>query len=566
MQVTLADGFWAPRQAQLRTHTLAVMLERLERQGVVDNFRRLAGRADAPHRAMHFADSDLYKWLEAAVLAGRLDLADPVIELIEAVQQPDGYLHTYYGSDDVPIGRYADLDFGHEHYAFGHLIEAAVAHHATTGSDRLLAVATRLADHLCATFGPGRDERTDAHPEVELALARLATATGQERYLHQARWTIERRLEQTGTSLAEHRLGGHAVRALYLASGITEVAIATGEQEWVDAATRLFRAMVEQHAYPTGAVGGRWLGESVGKPYELPDAMSYAESCAAVAAVQLCERLWRLTSDPAALDQQELLLFNAVPCGVGAEGDTWFYSQPHAVAEVAAETNPWVYSFEYGQLMLLQWFPSRRHDWFDVPCCPPNLGRLFASVDRHVAEVDAGGDLLVHLPVAALVQGDGWDVEIDSDYPHGGTVEVRVAAAPPGATVRVRVPGWAGGGGHGALPPDGRIELPVEWAWWETDGCVEGAAGTVYLRRGPVVHCVEGIDARGVDLRDVVVDPRLPPDEAFAVVPRGEERPLHRPFAGGAGPEPVPLRVTTAPYAEWANRGTTTMRLRFPVC
>lgn len=565
MQITLADTFWAPRQEQLRTHTLPVMLERLERQGVIDNFRRLAGGADAPHRAMHFADSDLYKWLEAAVLAGRLDLADPVIELIEAVQQPDGYLHTYYGSSDVPIDRYTDLDFGHEHYAFGHLIEAAVAHHTTTGSDRLLAVATRLADHLCATFGPGRDERTDAHPEVELALARLATATGQERYLHQARWTIVRRLEETGTSLAEHRLGGHAVRALYLVSGITEVAIATGEQEWVDAATRLFRAMVEQHAYPTGAVGGRWLGESVGKPYELPDAMSYAESCAAVAAVQLCERVWRLTRDPVALDQQELLLFNAVPCGVGAEGDTWFYSQPHAVAEVAGEVNPWVYSFEYGQLMLLEWFPSRRHQWFDVPCCPPNLGRLFASVDRHVAEIDAGGDLLVHLPIAARVQGEGWDVRIDSGYPHDGPVEVHVAAAPPGATVRLRVPGWAGGDGHVALPPGGRIVLPVEWAWWETDGRVEGAAGTVYLRRGPVVHCVEGVDAPGVDLRDVVVDPGRPPEEAFAVVPRAEERPLHRPRTGAGLPEPVPLRVTTVPYAEWANRGTTTMRFRFPV-
>lgn len=259
------------------------------------------------------------------------------------------------------------------------------------------------------------------------------------------------------------------------------------------------------------------------------------------------------------------MLFNAVPCGVGAEGDTWFYSQPHAVAEVAAETNPWVYSFEYGQLMLLEWFPSRRHHWFDVPCCPPNLGRLFASVDRHVAEVDASGDLLVHLPVAARVQGEGWDVQIDSDYPQGGTVEVRVAAAPPGATVRVRVPGWAGGDGHVALPPGGRTELPVEWQWWETDGRVEGATGTVYLRRGPVVHCVEGVDAPGVDLRDVVVDPRLPPDEAFAVVPRGEGRVLHRPFAGGTGTEPAALRATTVAYAEWANRGMTTMRLRFPV-
>ena len=146
MDVELADGFWAPRQTQLREHTLVVVLERLERQGVVDNFRRLAGALDpdvTPRRAMHFSDSDLYKWLEAAVLAGRFDLADPVIDLIDAVQRPDGYVHTHYGLDGQPA-RYSDLDFGRDHYCFGHLIEAAVAHHEVTGSDRLLAVARRL--------------------------------------------------------------------------------------------------------------------------------------------------------------------------------------------------------------------------------------------------------------------------------------------------------------------------------------------------------------------------------------------------------------------------------------
>ena len=562
--VELTDGFWAPRRAQLREHTLEVQLARLEAQGVLDNFRRLTGELDpvaAPRRALHFCDSDLYKWLEAAVLDDRLDLAEPVVELVEAVQSPDGYLHTHYGVDGGP-DRYTDLDFGHEHYCFGHLMEAAVSHHEVTGSDQLLEVAVRLADHLVATFGPGRDERTDAHPEVELALCRLAAVTGETRYVDHAAWAVEHRLAVAGSSLDTYALSGHAVRALYLSSGIAEVALATGDARWREAAARLFALMVDVHAYPTGAVGGRWLGEMTGRPYEQPDAASYTESCAAVAATQFAQRVWRLTGDARALDHAELLLFNAVPCGVGAGGDTWFYSQPHAVDEVAPDLNPWAYDFDYGTMMLAEWFPARRHEWFLVPCCPPNLARLFASVDRHVAEVDATGDLLVHLPVASRIRGGGWDVEVGGGYPSDGAISVTVHSSPGDdrRSVRVRRPGWAGGSGHEPVGVDGRVDVPVEWRWWQTSHRVEGGHGSVHLRRGPVVHCLEGVDHVGLDLRDVVVDPSRPTADAFSVRPPAPA--LHHPIGLPATAEPVTGRPV--PYAEWANRGTTTMRLRFP--
>ena len=561
ISVELRDRFWAPRIEKLRTRTLDVVLERLERQGAIDNFRRLAGRSELARRAMHFSDSDVYKWLEAAILAGRSDLAEPVVDLIERVQAPDGYVHTYYGAAGAPP-RYSDLDFGHEHYCFGHLMEAAVAHHAATGSERLLAIARRLADHLCDTFGPGHDERTDAHPEVELALCRLAGVTGSARYVEQAAWTVERRLAAAGTDLERFVLGGHAVRVLYLASAIAEVALATGAPRWRHAATRLFDALVTEHAYPTGAVGARWLGESVGRPFEQPDAMAYAESCAAVAATQLSARIWRLAGDPRALDQIELLLFNAVPCGTGAGGDSWFYSQPQAVAEVAADPNPWVYGFDYGLLMMRQWFPARRHVWFDVPCCPPNLARMFATVERRVAEVDAAsGELLVHLPLAGRIRGAGWDVAVEGDYPFEGEIRVVVHAAPQRRAIRVRRPGWAGGSGHEPVAAGGAFALPVGWEWWGTSHRVEGAGGSVHLRRGPVVYCVEGASLPDVDLRDLVVDPALGPEAAFRRRRPGSAA-LHGPWARGAVGEPV--AVEPIPYADWANGAPTTMRVRFP--
>lgn len=558
IEVTLEDGFWAPRVAQVRGRSLDAMAERMERQGVVDNFRRLTGRLEVPRRALHFSDSDLYKWVEAAVLAGAADRCEEVIEQIEAVQRPDGYVGTYYGTPGQ-ADRYTDLDLGHEQYCMGHLIEAAVTHAEETGTDRLLEVAVRAADHLLATFGPGRDERTDGHPEVELALCRLAGATGDGRYVDHAAWVVERQLAAAGTTLDELRLGGHAVKALYLTSGIAEVALATGEERWIDTAVRAYDSVLGVHSYPTGAVGGRWLGEALGRPFEQPDASAYAESCAAVAAAQLARRMWRLAADPRALDHLELLLYNAVPCGVGVDGTSWFYSQPQAVDEVVPDANLWVEEFDYGQAMSREWFPVRRHDWFDVACCPPNLARMFASVPRCVAEV-RGADLLVHLPIAARVRGDGWDVAIGGRYPTDGRVEVAVHAAPDDGRVLVRRPGWAGGNDHEPLAPDGVVDLPVDWGWWTTDRRVEGSE-TVHLRRGPVVYCLEGVGHPGVDLRDVVADPSRRPEDAFLL--RRNAGPLHRPWSGRPT-APEPLAAEPRPYASWGNRGPTTMRIRFP--
>jgi DUF1680 family protein len=564
VRVELRDGFWAPRQAQHRDHTLAVILERLEEHGSVDNFRRLGSSGpDVPFRGMHFADSDVHKWMEAAAWAGRLDLLEPVLAAVLEAQDDDGYLHTHYGHDGR--ARYQDLDFGHELYCQGHFIEAALAHHAVTGSTEALEAATRVADHLGATFGPGRDDRTDGHPEIELALARLAARTGRNSDLDLARWMVESRLAAAGIDLQHLELAGHAVRALYLATAIAEIALATGEDRWVATAQRLFDQMVDQRSYPTGAVGGRWLGEAVGQAFELPEAMSYAESCAAVAATRFSARVWHLSGDPRALDRVELLLYNAVPAGVAADGEHWFYSQPHAVGPESVESNPWPLPFDYGQAMLLEWFPPRRHPWFVVPCCPPNLARLAATVDQHVASLDPRGDLWVHLPVACRITGGGWDLEVASPWPEGGTLQMRVTESPPGATVRVRRPS-AGGtpSAHVVVRPGGTVDLDATPTWWGTDPRVEGADGTVVLRCGPVVHCVEGVDLPGVDLRLLVVDPAQPPERAFGLR-GGPGVGLHRPWDGAAQERIHPVTVPTVPYHSWANRGPTTMRMRFPV-
>jgi len=558
------DEFWGRRKAQLRDVTLPAVLDRLEETGSLDAFRRLRpGGPPTERRGWWFSDSDVYKWMEAAAWGGRPDLLDPVIDLIDAAVHPDGYLHTFYDAGPGSQPRYRDLRTSHEWYCGGHFTEAALAHHAVTGETVLLDTAVRWADHLCTTFGPGRIEQTDGHPEAELALARLGRHTGDERYIDQAKWIVEHQLARSGLSIDSFELAGHAVRALYLASGIAEIARATQDPRWLEATARLFDSLVGEHSYPTGAIGSRWLDESVGKPFELPDAMSYTESCAAVASLRFCQQVWDLTQDPRALDQIELLAYNAVPCGVGSHGESWFYSQPHAVAEVAGETNPWLQPFEYHQSNLLEWFPARRHRWFDVACCPTNLARMFATVDHHVADTDASGNLRIHLPLASTIRGHGWDVTVESPYPEPGVIRVHVRQAPAGGTVVVRVPGWSGGTGHVPLGPDGVVGIDIADEWWESDRRVEGANDTLYLRRGPVVHCVEGLDVDGVDLSDLAVDPLAPTGAQFRRVVRDGPPSLHH-RAGPGTRDFETARVPTLPYHAWANRGLSTMRIRFP--
>ena len=507
LEVALADGFWAPRLEQLRDHTLPVLLERLTDHGVIDAFARLSGRAQGRRRGLWFTDSDLYKWMEAAAIAGRTDLLDPVIDIVVAAQHPDGYLHSYYGLEPFGLaadsggepGRYRDLSSSHELYCAGHFIEAALAHHAATGRDDLLGPAVRLADHLCDTFGPDRDRRLDGHPEIEVAMGRLASATGNERYLEHARWTIEALLDGAGLTLDDVDLAGHAVRALYLASGIAEVALATGDDRWRSCTERLWSTLVHERSYPTGAVGGRWMGEAVGRPFELADETAYGESCAAVAASQFTRRVFDLTGDIACLDHLELVLYNAVACGVGHDGASWFYSQPQAWHGSGGrpEQNLWVQPHEYQEQMALQWFPPRRHEWFDVTCCPPNLARMFATVPGQVAQLESDGSLRIDLLAAAHLTGGGWDVRIDGRYPDDAAVRVHVADAPASAgTVRVRLPG-AGLSSAQWLSVDGSrgaelsFEAPVEPTWRACDDRVVSAVGRRYLRGGPIVYCAE---------------------------------------------------------------------------
>ncbi|MBE3558246.1 MAG: glycoside hydrolase family 127 protein, partial [Ktedonobacteraceae bacterium] len=308
--VRLKDDFWAPRRDINRLVTLPSQYEQCEATGRLDNFRRAAGRYSGPFQGFFFNDSDVYKWLEAAAWTQATDpspelakLLDEVARLVVAAQDEDGYLNTYF-TFERKAERWTNLKDMHELYCAGHFIQAAVAHHRATGESLLLDVAIRLANHIASVFGPAARRGACGHPEIEMALVELARETDEQRYVALAQFFVDQRGQQDqqpplfgghpyyqdhAPFRQQQSVAGHAVRALYLYAGATDIYLETGEEALKNAVDALWQDLYAHQVYITGGVGSRYEGEAFGEAYELPDRRAYSETCAAIASV-----LWNL--------------------------------------------------------------------------------------------------------------------------------------------------------------------------------------------------------------------------------------------------------------------------------
>ena len=348
-EVEINGGPWAARQEVNADVTLAHCQGWMERLGWVANFTRAAeGTSAGRHEGMVFADSDVFKLMEAmAWEVGRTGSPDAdarfrqLTDAIAPAQEGDGYLNTVFGRDGQRP-RYSDLEWGHELYNDGHLMQAAVARARTTGADEFVAVAQRVADHVCDTFGPGGIERVGGHPEVELGLAELARMTGEQRYLDQAALFVDRRgrgtLGEIGFGQAYFQddvpirdaavFRGHAVRALYLAAGAVDVAVETGDDALLETLIAQWEATVARRTYLTGGMGSHHTGEAFGEDFVLPPDRAYSETCAGIASMMLAWRLLLATGEPRFADLFERTLHNVVATSPAPDGRHFFYANP----------------------------------------------------------------------------------------------------------------------------------------------------------------------------------------------------------------------------------------------
>lgn len=531
--VTIDDRFWSPRLRANREHTLPHIYRMSKETGRIDALRLnwKAGDVPVPHV---FWDSDVAKWLEAAsyslathpdaVLEGQVD---EVIGLLAVAQQPDGYLNSHFSTVE-PEKRWTNLRDLHELYCAGHLIEAAVAHFQATGKRSLLDILIRYADHIDSVFGPepGKKRGYPGHEEIELALVKLYRVTGEQRYLRLSQYFVEERGRQPHYYDEEARLRsedpaaywagsyqynqshfpvreqqevtGHAVRAMYLYSAMTDLARELHDASLLATCKRLWQHLSSRRTYITGGIGSSPYNEGFSADYDLPNESAYAETCAAIGLVFWNFRLLQLECDARYADMLEAALYNSVLSGVSLDGESFFYDNPLASRG-----------------------GHHRQGWFECACCPPNIARLLASLGQYIYAAN-GRDIAVHLYIQSSAQvkmgGQVVTLRQETDYPWNGTVTFQLAMDEPATFgLKLRIPGWCR---HALLivndeeidiasnlqqgyvrverrwQTDDRVQLllamPVERMY--THPNVLQDAGRVALKCGPLVYCLESVD------------------------------------------------------------------------
>ena len=608
--VQITGGFWADRQAVNAATTIDHCLTWMERLGWVANFDRTAAGEGPDRDGREFADSEIYKLLEAmAWELGRRhdDLLDEKYEAlvarVVAAQQSDGYLNTRFGSPGQPA-RYSDLEWGHELYCAGHLIQAAVARLRTGGRDPLVDAAVRVADHVYEEFGPNGRQAVDGHPVIEPALAELARATGEPRYLELAKLFIDRRghgtLDGGEIGLAYFSddvpvresdvMRGHAVRALYLAAGAVDVAIESGDDELLDAVKDQWDHTVARRTYLTGGMGSRHEGESFGDDFELPSDRAYSETCAGVGSVMLSWRLLLSQGESKYADLMERTLYNVIATGPNTEGDAFFYVNPLERTVLGVEADPDQPSERAAS--------SQRASWFAVSCCPTNVARTLASLSAYVATADEGG-LQLHQFAPARIRttlpgGDTVALTVATGYPYDDTIEVTVDQAPAREwTLSLRIPSWAQGdatidapgaststeGGYatatGTLPAGSRVvlHLPLQPRVTVPDARIDATRGSIAVEAGPLVYAAETLADDPVQLERVRVSPDAVPvagDHDIITLPVGldthaDDSWPYGPAAAERNEVAGQTELQLIPYHRWAERGPSRMRVWLPL-
>ncbi len=564
--VQINDNFWSPRIETNRTVTIGYDFQKSEETGRHTNFDKAAGRLAGDHEGIFYNDSDVFKIIEGAAYSLHLHpdpaldaYLDELIERIAAAQEADGYLYTartIAERNGTPeklsaaregLTRWSHLRVNHELYNVGHMYEAAVAHHLATGKRSLLDVAIKNADLIDSVFGPGKRHDVPGHQEIEIGLVKLFGVTGEQRYLRLAKFLLDERGQHQQRAaygnfdnpgyMQDHlpvteqsEAVGHAVRALYMYSGMADVAALTGAADYIAAIDRIWENVVGKKLYITGGLGARHHGEAFGDNYELPNATAYNETCAAIANIFWNQRMFQLHGEAKYSDLLERSLYNGFLPGIAFSGNQFFYVNPLA--------------FD-GEFHFNRDDSKQRLGWFNCSCCPTNVVRLFPSLGSYIYATDQQASrLYVNLYISSQGQfavGEGAvAIRQQSDYPWDGTIELTVEpATATHFTLCLRIPGWARGepvpsdlyhydGPHETTPnganesafikvnghseavvveqgyalltrqwqPGDRVQLVLPMPVRRVVGhaAIGAIAGRVAVERGPLVYCAEAVD------------------------------------------------------------------------
>lgn len=592
--VKVDDRFFAPRIEANHTSTIPASVKMSYDTGRIEAFKLnwKPGKKNQPHV---FWDSDVAKVVEGMAydlilhpedraLARELD---KIVTLIISAQQPDGYLNTHFTVVE-PENRFKRLIRDHELYCAGHLIEASIAHFKATGNRKFMDCMCRYADYIDSVFGRGKNKKRGypGHEEIELALMKLANATGVKRYSKLASYFINERGRkpnyysehegvtqhyaltdvQADKTVRERREAtGHAVRMMYFQSGAADVAAAEDDAEILDRCRDVFNSVAEKRMFITGGIGSTHLGEKFEQDYKLVNIESYAESCASMSLVWFAQRMHNITGETKYMDVLERALYNGAISGISLSGSDFFYSNP---LDSNSDTI----------------FSKKRIPYFNCSCCPTNFCRFIPQIGTFLwSENDA--EVRLNIPASSEFNSNGRKIKVTSGYPYDGNVKIKFLADGD-YRFSIRLPEWCddvdvadssrldeeSSMNEGAIVFDGpwkkgdelsvHFDMPVKVM--RANIQVHDDAGKIAFMRGPLVYALESIE-NGTSLGRLSISA----DQDFKLgkakgLPAGTVSitgtATEIAFKGDAlysadKPKRAKRRFTAIPYALWQNRG-----------
>lgn len=611
--VKVTDNFWGQRLQASREVTIPLAFSKCEETGRYENFVKAAHPSDTYKvEGFSFDDTDVYKTIEGASYSLQTypdkklqKYIDSVLVIVAGAQEPDGYLYTARTMNPKHPHNWAGKErwvavenLSHEFYNLGHMIEGAVAHYQATGKRNFLDIAIKYADCVCREIGNGPQQKkyVPGHQITEMALVKLYMVTGDKKYLDQAKFFLDTRgytsrkdaYSQAHKPVVEQdEAVGHAVRAVYMYSGMADVAAITGDSSYIKAIDKIWDNIVSKKIYITGGIGARHAGEAFGNNYELPNLSAYCETCAAIGNVYMNYRLFLLHGDAKYFDVLERTLYNGLISGVSLDGGSFFYP------------NPLSSNGKYS-----------RKPWFGCACCPSNVSRFIPSLPGYVYAVK-NDQVYVNLYLSnkAELKVDKKKIllEQETGYPWNGDIRLKITQGNQDFTMKLRIPGWVRGN---VLPGDlysytdnqkpayqvavngqtvesdvndGYLSIARKWKKGDVvevhfdmiprivkaNPKVEADHGRVAVERGPIVYCAEWPDNR-FNVHSILLNQH----PQFKVTDKPEllygirqittdAQALSYDKAGKLVTKDVEL--TLIPYYAWAHRGEGDMEVWLPI-
>lgn len=487
------------------------------------------------------------KWITAAIPAWGYANDEPLRILSEkavagliATQTPDGYIGAYPDG-----GRLQRWDIWGRKYTMLGLL----AWHDASGDEAALSAAKREADLLMAEVGPGLASpfKNDmwngmASSSVLEPMVLLYRRTGDPRYLAFAQYLVEAWSQPDGPDLLHKALagtpvfqmfpgpkpvvkdyhdGGHskAYEMMSCYEGLAELYRVSGDARYLEAVKKIYANIRDTEITVIGS-GSDWERWCNGRQRQTESWVKGMETCVTVTWIKLAAQVFRLTGDPACMDEIERSTFNALLGAQAIDGSWWCHHSPLAGTK------------------------ERAPEQCDMQqnCCVASGPRGLQILPRLAVMNRADGPVVnLYGPMRAevvLAAGGRVKIEQKTDYPGTGLIELRVDPDLPREFVlSLRIPAWSE---RTVLTVNGELQSPAT------------AQSYVRLRRrwqpGDVIRME-------LDMRAHVIP--APGDSRYVAVTRG---PLvlarDRRLAGSAVDEPVRLEPGVIIEAQPVAHGT----------